>query len=34
MPLILPQLAADTLSFPPPSQALTEPDGLLAFGGI
>lgn len=33
MPLILPQLAADTLSFPPPSQALTEPDGLLAFGG-
>ena len=33
MPLILPQLATDTLSFPPPSQALTEPDGLLAFGG-
>lgn len=29
----LPQLARDSLEFPPTSEALTDPNGLLAFGG-
>lgn len=33
MALVLPQLTADPSWFPPPSAALTDPDGLLAFGG-
>lgn len=33
MPIYLPELLPEQLSFPPVSQALTEPDGLLAMGG-
>jgi leucyl/phenylalanyl-tRNA--protein transferase len=33
MTIVLPQLTADPSWFPPPSEALIEPDGLLAFGG-
>jgi leucyl/phenylalanyl-tRNA--protein transferase len=33
MSLHLPQLAPHSLTFPPVSQALIDPDGLLAFGG-
>ena len=29
----LPWLSASSLEFPPPSQALRDPDGLLAAGG-
>lgn len=29
----LPQLARDSVEFPPTREALTDPDGLLAFGG-
>lgn len=31
--LLIPQLTADRQAFPAPSRALTEPSGLLAFGG-
>lgn len=33
MPIYLPELLPEQLSFPPVSQALTDPDGLLAMGG-
>lgn len=33
MSIVLPQLTADPSWFPPPSEALTDPEGLLAFGG-
>ncbi|WP_445428982.1 leucyl/phenylalanyl-tRNA--protein transferase [Alishewanella sp. HL-SH05] len=33
MPIYLPELTVNSLVFPPVSQALTEPDGLLAMGG-
>ncbi|MDW6004281.1 leucyl/phenylalanyl-tRNA--protein transferase [Vibrio mangrovi] len=33
MTIYLPELAMDEYSFPPPYQALDEPNGLLAFGG-
>lgn len=33
MPIYLPELLPEQLHFPPVSQALTEPDGLLAMGG-
>ena len=33
MRITLPQLAENTLDFPPLSSALASPDGLLAFGG-
>lgn len=33
MPIYLPELLPEQLSFPPVNQALTEPDGLLAMGG-
>lgn len=33
MVIYLPELSDTSLEFPPVSQALTEPDGLLAMGG-
>ncbi len=33
MPIYLPELATETLVFPPLNQALSKPDGLLAMGG-
>lgn len=33
MPIYLPELLVEQLSFPPVSRALAEPDGLLAMGG-
>jgi len=33
MAIVLPELSADSVQFPPADSALRQPDGLLAFGG-